>query len=103
MGPTATANPIMLDRSQLTPRTAGAVAFDLATAQGPFFLRSQLNRGVIRVGGAAAAQGYAISVASEIPGWDGIVVRTNGATERVGTPAAGAASLGQPGQPSIAY
>ena len=101
IGPTATAIPVMLERARLVPRMPGSVAFDIASAQGPFFLRSTYMGAPLKVGGSNAGQGYAISVASDIARWAETEVRKTGAIERVSSPAA--ASLGRPGTPQVAH
>jgi hypothetical protein len=86
IGPTATAIPVLLERANLAPRVPAPNAFDIATAQGPMFLYSRVVGAGIRVGGSGSAQGYAISIASDIPDFRKTEVRTNGAIEEVRSP-----------------
>ena len=84
IGPTATAVPVLLEHARLAPRAPVPDAFDIATAQGPMFLYSKLVGAGIRVGGSGSAQGYAISIASDIADFAKTEVRTNGAIEELG-------------------
>ena len=71
--PTSAAWPIMFDRSSLDPRPATPYVFDVASAMGPFFLRSSLAQSYIRVGQTDLAQSYVIRMQSQIPDWSGTV------------------------------
>ena len=83
IGASATAIPLLFERVTLKPRTPVADAFDLRSAQGPLFLYSKLVGAGIRVGGSGSGQGYAISIASDIPDFAKTEVRTNGAIEEL--------------------
>src|SRR2546422_406977 len=66
IGSTSVGFPIMFDRAVLAPRSGVGNGFDIAAAQGPFFLYSKLVRVGIQIGRSDLSQGYAIKMASDV-------------------------------------
>jgi len=71
--PSSAAWPLMFDRAQLNPTAGQPYLFDVASAQGPFFLYSTLSRSSIRVGQGGLGQSYAIKMASQASDWPGTI------------------------------
>jgi hypothetical protein len=97
--PTSAAWPLMFDHAQLNARSGQPYLFDVASAQGPFFLYSTLSRSSIRLGQGGLGQSYAIKMASQTPDWLGTVAPSpNGVADAIDW---NSPTLTSPGAPSL--